>query len=188
MIAKDDVVGVFIPQLGAEPSGDWIPFHVFPAPLEAFDLEIVRSIYRSPETPAWMTIGIGVAKGVHISGFGRKSREFILLYNGRCVKCRESGTTEAPPLSISSSPPSAESMPSSISSSLLSAESMPTTYSLETTTLESEEEVLTLVEEEFPLLLRDSRDTMEILRKVGSMSDFSTLSSDAFTTRLQSLN
>ena len=160
-IAKDDVVGVSIPQLAAEPTGDWMPFHVFPAPLDAFDLEIVRSFYRSAETPAWVTIWNGVAKGVHISGFGRKSGEFILLYNGRCVRCRGSGTTVAPPLSTSSSPPSAESTllsasssppsaettlpvapPLSTSSSPPSAEStLPVAYSLELKTLESEEEV-----------------------------------------------
>ena len=174
MIAKDDVVGVSIPQLAAEPTGDWIPFHVFPAPLEAFDLEIVRSLYHSSETPAWVTIWNGVAKGVHISGFGRKSGEFILLYNGRCVKCRGSGTTVVPPSSMSSSPPSSEPTP-------------PVAYSLELETLESEEEVLTLVEAEFPQLTRDSRDTMEILRIVDSISDFSTLSSDKFLTRLRGL-
>ena len=158
VIAKDDVVGVSIPQLAPEPTGDWLPFHVFPSPLDDFNFDIIRSFYGNPEGTAWMKIGIGVAKGVHISGFGQKSGEFLLINNDRCIKCKGSA-----------------------------AKASAAAFSFETTRLESEEEVLTLVEEEFPLLLRDCRDTMEVLRKVGSMSDFSTLSSDAFTTRLQGL-
>ena len=171
VIAKDDVVGVSIPQLAPEPTGDWLPFHVFPTPHDIFDFDIIRSFYESPEAWAWMKIGVGVAKGVHISGFGQKSGEFLLINNDRCIKCQGSAATVA----LSSSSP-------------LSANSTPAAFSFETTTLECEDEVLTLVEEEFPLLTRDSRNAMEILRKVDSMSDFTTLPSDAFEARLQSLN
>jgi len=148
MVTKDEVIAVTDRRLRDEENGVWLPRIIYPAPQRPFDFDIVRNVFKNPDVPLEVKLGRdqGSIRGVNISGFGNKSGDFFMICNYQLVRC--SG-----PFSVSSS-----------SSSSTEVETM------KTMNIKSEEELLELVNEEFPLLLDYSRDTLDILAQVDGKS------------------
>ena len=140
------------PFLREEEDGAWLPMHVFPSPWRRFDFDIVRNVMQNPDISLDIKLGRGAQRGVNITGFGRKYGEYLRITNDHCVRCIGSSLEEERKKLSTATTTSTATTATEIMTRMIK--------------MEREEEVLALVDEEFPLLTQYCKDCLEIMGQI----------------------
>ena len=139
-LAKDDYVHTFFEKLREEPKGAWVPFGIFPRPLTTFDIDIIKDKMRNPKDPFTKLLTQVCLDGIMLAGFGRKSGDYLVIMKNKCLRYKGSETTKRQE-----------------GAEVGEMETMTTELEL----LESKQQLLHMVGEEFPQLLDYYNDVSE---------------------------
>lgn len=139
--AMDSMTCHILPHLSNESKGTWIPFQIF-SNLAPFDVELVNQVFIDEDIPLDTKLGRGLARIPLMSGFGIKSRDFI-IFLGRNYY-RIPGTSH-----------------DNVNSDVILA----TNSDPEVIETQSDDEILSIVSEELPKLTDYFRDALEIRMK-----------------------
>jgi hypothetical protein len=140
----DSMTSHILPHLSDETKGAWIPFHVFPnSPPFYFDITShYISRYMNADVPLHFKLGLVAAKVPFMSGFGETTRDFVVVLGQNYY--RFYGTSH-------------DDVANDV---ILTTNSDPVIE-----TLQSDDETLTIVSEEFPKLTDYCRDVLELGKK-----------------------